>query len=335
LLALSVSHCSKNKDDFFSFNESKIKAQYTTDEKVALEILNPKEKVIDSVVYMVNDKKIGAIKNNTPFQFDLKNQKFGYQNIKSITYFEGTNEVDSTRIEVISNVQPKLINYTILKTYPHNINSFTEGLEFYKDTLYESAGQYGKSKLLKTDYKTGLIIKSMDLESKYFGEGITIINDKIYQLTYREKVGFIYDAKTWKLIKTFPYTKKEGWGMTNDGKNIYLNDSTEKIWLMNPDTQQTFDYINIYSGGTKIKEVNELEWIDGKIYSNIWQKDAIAIINPKNGAVEGVINLVDLKKKITNPEADVLNGIAYNSKTKTIFVTGKNWDKMFEIKLLN
>jgi glutamine cyclotransferase len=218
--------------------------------------------------------------------------------------------------------------------YPHDTTSFTEGLEFYKDELYESTGQMGASKLMKVDYKTGKILKSINLDDQYFGEGITILNDKIYQLTYKEKVGFIYDVNTFKLEKTFVNDKLEGWGMTNDGKDIYLNDSSEKIWKMNALNQKTFDYINVYTGSNKVKAVNELEWIDGKIYGNIWQKDAIAIINPATGAVESVLDMKDLKKSVSNKNADVLNGIAYNPKTKTIFVTGKNWDKLFEIVIV-
>jgi glutamine cyclotransferase len=235
-------------------------------------------------------------------------------------------------VELVSSVQPKLLKYAIVNTYPHDTLSFTEGLEFYKDTLYESTGQKGASYFRKYDYKTGKIYKQIDLDAKYFGEGITFLNDKLYQLTWQEKTGFIYDAKTLKLEKTFAYDKDiEGWGMTNDGKYIYQTDKTEKIWKMDPATQKMIDYINVYSGSSKIKSINELEWINGKIYTNVWQKDAIAVVNPANGAVEGILDLSSLRKLVKNTTAEVLNGIAYNPKTKTIFVTGKNWDKMFEI----
>ncbi len=333
LLAVSIVSCNDTKK-YFSIDESKLEAQYKPENSVLLSLINTENKTIDSVVYAINDKRIGSKNDLTPFKFELKNQKFGYQNITASVFYDGKKEVDSSRVEVISNIKPKALSYTLVNTYPHDVNSFTEGLEFYKDTLYESIGQYGKSKLLKTDFKTGKIIKELRLDDKYFAEGITFLNDKIYQLTYHEKVGFIYDAKTWKLEKTFTFDKPEGWGMTNDGKNIYFNDSSEKIWKMNPETQQTFDYINTYSEGTKVKEVNELEWVDGKIYSNVWQRDAIVVINPANGAVEGILDLSELKKKVLKLEnTDVLNGIAYNPKTKTLFVTGKNWDKMFEIKV--
>jgi glutamine cyclotransferase len=336
LASLSAVSCldKTTAENLFSFNENVLKAQYTPKETLKLEVVNLQNKKVDSIVYSINNKKVGAVKGADKLLFDLKNQKLGYQNLKANIFHDGSNEVDSTRVELISDITPKVIDYTIVNTYPHDINSFTEGLEFYKDTLYESVGQYGESKLLKTDYKTGKIIKSLKLEDKYFGEGITIVNDKIYQLTYREHIGFIYDAKTWKLEKTFVYDKPEGWGMTNDGKNIYFNDSSEKIWLMNPENQKVFDNLNVYSADSKIKEVNELEWAEGKIYSNIWQKDAIVVINPKTGAVESILDMSKLQKLITHlQDTDVLNGIAYNPKTKTFFVTGKNWDKMFEIKI--
>jgi glutaminyl-peptide cyclotransferase len=161
------------------------------------------------------------------------------------------------------------------------------------------------------------------------------LNNKIYQLTWRENVAFVYDATSLKKLKTLPYGQQmDGWGLTTDGENLYMSDSTEKIHVLNPEDFSQIDYFNVYSGGTKIEAVNEMEWIDGKIYGNIYQKDAIAVINPTNGAVEGIINLADLKKKVSQlPDTDVLNGIAYNPKTKTIFVTGKNWDKMFEIRV--
>lgn len=333
LLAISLSNCSGTKEKNFSIDETSLKEQYSQNEVLELQISNSKNETIDSVSFSINNKQVGKSDGKAKFSFALKNQKLGYQNIKASVFYDGKTEIDSTRIELVSSIEPKLLTYTILNTYPHNAETFTEGLEFYNDTLYESAGQYGKSKLLKTDYKTGKIIKSLDLEAKYFGEGITILKDKIYQLTYKEGVGFIYNAKTWKLEKTFNFDKTEGWGMTNDGTNIYFNDSSEKIWTMNPETLKTIDNINVYSTSSKIAEVNELEWVEGKLYSNIFTKDFIVIINPKTGAVEEILDMKGLRKLAKVTQEDVLNGIAYNPKTKTVFVTGKNWDKMFEIRV--
>ena len=321
-------------EKYFSFDESKFKSEYNNDDSLSLRLLNVENKKIDSIVYFVNDKNIGSIMSLENLIFSLKDQKLGYQNLKALVYFEGENQEITSRIELVSNVTPKLLNYKIVNTFPHDTSSFTEGLEFFRDTLYEGTGLRGFSKLLKTDYKTGKILKSLKLDDKDFGEGITFINNKIFQLTWEEKKGFIYNVATWKVEKTFAYDKPiEGWGMTNDGKVIYQSDGTEKIWTMNPVNQKMIDYVNVYSGSSKIKSVNELEYIDGKIYCNIWQKDAIAIVNPENGKVEGIINLAGLRKFIKYSEAEVLNGIAYNPKTKTIFVTGKKWEKLFEISV--
>jgi len=329
-------HSKKNEEKYFSFDESRFKDHYVVGEKVSVAILNAQNKKIDSIVYYLNDQNVTSKKGTESISFDLNGKKLGYQNLKALIYFDGetTGEEVTGRVEVVSAVQPKLLNYTVVNTYPHDPKAFTEGLEFYRDTLIESTGQKGTSYFRKLNHKTGQVYKQVDLQPQFFGEGITVVNGKIFQLTWQDNTGFIYDANTLKLEKTFNYSKAiEGWGMTNDGKTIYESDGTEKIWLMDPATQKIGDYINVYSGSNKIKAINELEWINGKIYGNIWQKDAIAVIDPATGSVEAVLNLADLRKKVTSANAEVLNGIAYNPKTKTIFVTGKYWDKMFEIKV--
>lgn len=335
LLGITLASCGdtkKGENSIFTIDNTNFKAQYQPQESLKIGILNPNDKAVDSIIYYVNDKKIAIKKGLDKIAFELKDQKLGYQNLKALVYFGGENSEATARIELVSNVAPKLLKYKIVNTFPHDTTSFTEGLEFYKDTLYESTGLKGNSYFRKYDYRTGKVYKQINLDAKYFGEGITFINDKMYQLTWQEKTGFIYNAKTLKLEKTFTYDKDiEGWGMTNDGKYIYQTDKTEKIWKMDPNTQKMIDYINVYSGDSKIKSINELEWINGKIYTNVWQKDAIAVVNPNNGAVEGILNLSGLRKSINATADDYLNGIAYNPKTKTIFVTGKNWDKMFEI----
>jgi glutamine cyclotransferase len=335
LLGITLASCSdtkKGENSIFTIDNTNFKAKYQPQESLQIGILNPNKETIDSIIYYVNDKKIASKTGLDKLTFELKDQKLGYQNLKALVYFGGENSEATARVELVSNVQPKLLKYKIVNTFPHDTTSFTEGLEFYKDTLYESTGLKGNSYFRKYDYRTGKIYKQINLDSKYFGEGITFLNDKMYQLTWQEKTGFIYNAKTLKLEKTFTYDKDiEGWGMTNDGKYIYQTDKTEKIWKMDPSTQKMIDYVNVYSGESKIPSINELEWINGKIYTNVWQKDAIAIVNPNNGAVEGILDMSGLRKFVKNKTAEVLNGIAYNPKTKTIFVTGKNWDKIFEI----
>jgi glutaminyl-peptide cyclotransferase len=346
LLAVIVTSCGdsvKDKTGLFSFDTSQLKEQFSPDESAVLAITNAKNKTIDSIIYYSNDKKIASVVGNKTTSLQFTNDKLGYQNFKALVYFEGEYAEVTHRVELISNNQPVLRKYTILNVYPHDVKAYTQGLEFHRDTLYEGTGNgagnttgiKGISSLRKTDYKTGKVYKTFEYPEAVFGEGITILNNKVYQLSWRNLTAFVYDANTLKQIKTFPYSKQiEGWGLCNDGQKLYQSDGTEKIYTVNPETFQIEGNINVYSGANKIKSVNELEWIDGKIYGNIYQKDAIAIINPANGAVEGVINLADLKKQVTqHPDIDVLNGIAYNPKTKTLFVTGKNWDKLFEIRL--
>jgi glutaminyl-peptide cyclotransferase len=335
LLALSLTYCGGTKEDLFSINEDKLESQYTRKDNLTIEIANPKSEKIDSIVYFLNEKKIGSLKGNEKLSFALKDQKLGYNNLKTSIYYDGETEMDSTRIEIVSGFEPKVLKYTIVNTYPHDINAYTQGLEFYNGILYEGTGQYGESTLRKTDYKSGKTDIKIDLEKRYFGEGITFLNDKIYQITWQENTAFVYDAKTLKKEKEVPFYKSmDGWGLTNDGKNLYMTDSTERIHILDPNSFQQIDYVNVYSGKQKIESINELEWVDGKIYSNIYQKNFIIVINPKDGSVEAMLDMSDLTNKITKlPETDVLNGIAYNPATKTFFVTGKNWDKMFEIRI--
>lgn len=335
LLGMTLSNCGdtkKGENTLFTFDITDFKEKYTQKDPLNLTITNSNSKTIDSIVYYVNDVKVGTKKGAESLLFELKDQKLGYQNLKALVYYGGENAVATSRVELVSSIQPKLLKYKIVNTYPHDKTAFTEGLEFYQDTLYESTGQKGASYFRKVDYKTGKVYKQVNLEDKYFGEGITFINNKMYQLSWQEKTGFIYDAKTLKLEKTFAFTKDiEGWGMTNDGQYIYQSDGTEKIWKTNPADLKMIDYINVYSGSSKIKAVNELEYINGKFYVNVWQKDAIAVVDPLSGAVEGIMDMSGLRKLLDVTPEDVLNGIAYNPKTKTIFVTGKNWNKMFEI----
>jgi glutamine cyclotransferase len=336
-LALNMVSCGdsqKDKEGYFGFDENSLKAIYKADEKVDFTLLNTQNKTIDSVVFFANNERVSSVKGNSKFTLDLKGRKLGYQNIKALIYFEGDTVSTKTRVEVAAAVAPKLLKYTIVNSYEHDVNAFTEGYEFYNDTLIESTGLKGKSYVAKVDYKTGKTYQKVSLDAQYFGEGVTVVKDKIYQLTWENQEGFVYDAKTMKKIKSFRYEKPvEGWGMTNDGQMIYHSDGTEKIWTMDPETNKLVDFVNVYTSDSKIKAVNELEWVNGKIYGNIWQKDAIALINPKSGAVEAVLDLSALRAKVTNKEAEVLNGIAFRKSTNTLFVTGKNWNKTFEIRV--
>lgn len=297
-------------------------------ETVKLSLENPKNKAIGNISYKINDTPIDD-------SFEAVDLRLGTHTITATVTYNETTEETTTNLTVLNNVAPKIYSYKILNEYPHDITSYTQGLEFHDGILYESTGQYGESKLRKINYETGKVLKNINLSNQYFGEGITILNNTIYQLTWKENIGFIYGIDTFEKTGSFNYGKsKEGWGLCNDGKVIYKSDGTNKIWKLNPETLAEEDYIEIYTNTGKIDSLNELEYIDGKIYANIYQRNGVLIINPESGAVEGVIDFSPLQKLVKqHPNLDVLNGIAYNPDTKTIFVTGKDWDKLFEVEV--
>lgn len=231
-------------------------------------------------------------------------------------------------------IDTPVFGYKIVNTYPHNTNSFTQGLIFDKGVLYESTGLNGRSAVKIVDLKTGKTLKSHELPDNYFGEGIAIIENKIIQLTWRSKTGFVYDKKTLKLIKKFSY-QTQGWGITYDGKYLIISDGSAVLYFMDPNTFKVVGTLEVYGDNGKVSKLNELEYINGEIYANIWGTEKIARINPKTGRVTAWIDLSGLlNKEDKKNRVDVLNGIAFNSGKGSLFVTGKLWPKMFEIELV-
>ncbi|RCW47713.1 MULTISPECIES: glutaminyl-peptide cyclotransferase [unclassified Halanaerobium] len=227
----------------------------------------------------------------------------------------------------------KSYSYKIINTYPHDSTAFTQGLEFFNGFLYESTGLYDKSSLKKINLNTGEILKIKKLPGNHFGEGITILNDKIYQLTWKAKTAYVYDLN-FNLLKEFSY-KGEGWGLTNDSQHLIMSNGSNKIYYRNPDNFSVLRTIEVAAYGEKISNINELEYINGEIFANIWFEDYILRINPESGEINSMINL----SGIINPdnylhEINVLNGIAYDEDTGRLFVTGKLWPHIFEIKIV-
>ena len=294
-----------------------------------LSLSNPSNKKIDSVNYVMNNSPVADI-------FSLQNSSLGEKMIKAEVFYDGKKEVALQKVIVVNGSTPKLYTYELLNTYPHDITSYTQGLEFYNGVLYESTGQYGESKLRTLDYKNDAILNNVNLSRSYFGEGLTVLNDKIYQLTWKEGRGLIYDVNTFETLGSFNYGQsKEGWGLCNDGRQLYKTDGSENIWILNAETLEEERFVQAYTNKGRLTNLNELEWVEGKIYANRYQKNGVAIINPINGAIEAVLDFKDLKNKVTNhPGLDVLNGMAYNPDTKTLFVTGKRWDKLFEVRII-
>jgi glutamine cyclotransferase len=225
-------------------------------------------------------------------------------------------------------------SYRIVKTYPHDRAAFTQGLAFDNGRLYEGTGLHGYSSLRKVELETGRILKIRNLNPRFFGEGITIFGNRIIQLTYRSQIGFVYDKSSFKLLKTFSYTT-EGWGITHDGKCLIMSDGTSKLRFLDPENFRVMTSVVVHDHRGEITNLNELEFVRGEIFANIWQEDRIAKIDPATGQVTGWIELQGLlKPQDLIGKVDVLNGIAYDSGNHRLFVTGKLWPKLFEIELI-
>lgn len=250
---------------------------------------------------------------------------------------DGLKNSRSQSVAVISDVVPQKYTYRIVNNYPHSVEHYTQGLEFFDGYFYEGTGENGSSGLFKINIETGKEIKRADLDEKYFGEGITILNDKIYQLTYRAQKGFVYRFSDFGLIDSFRFNSKEGWGLTNDGTNLIMSDGTNLLTWLNPEDFSVVKTVQVANNTGIVNYLNELEFIDETIYANIYTTDLIMQIDPKTGKVLSEINLsglIDMYKNTTN-RIDYLNGIAYDKKNDRLFVTGKLWPRLFEIKLVS
>ena len=224
--------------------------------------------------------------------------------------------------------------FRVVHSYPHDPMAFTEGLFYWKGDLYESTGLEGQSTIRKIKLETGEVLQELDLPEAYFGEGIVNWKDKLIQLTYRTEVGFIYDFATFRKTGEFHY-HGEGWALTTDGKHIIMSDGSPQLRFLDPETLSEQSRLTVTDRGQPVTYLNELEWIKGEIYANIWQSDRIARIDPANGKVVGWIDLTGLLiGPDRTPHAEVLNGIAYDAAHDRLFVTGKYWPKLFEIKLI-
>ena len=228
----------------------------------------------------------------------------------------------------------KTYGYKVEEVLPHDVSAYTQGLFFHDGVLYESAGQYGESSFRKVDLKTGKVLQRMDFDRQYFAEGACVLNGRLYVLTWQEKACFVYDFGTWKKLGTLRYLG-EGWGLTTDGKHLIMSDGTSEITFRNPDNFTVERTITVTLRGQKVLYLNELEYIKGEIWANVYGTDQIVRIDPSNGQVRGVINLKGLlPQQLRTRRTDVLNGIALNPKDGAVYVTGKYWPKLYRITLV-
>ncbi len=264
----------------------------------------------------------------------------GPRTITAKIYNGGKSQEISTNIVMLPAKAPEEYTYKVIKKFPHDTSAYTEGFLYKDGYLYETTGDTGHSELRKVDLQTGKVVQRQPIDPKVFGEGSAIIGDKIVMFTYREKIGYVFDKNTFKLLKTFNNNVGiEGWGVTYDGNKMYLDDSTNRIWFLDKNTYNQIGYIDVYDDKGPIPEVNELEYIDGKLYSNIYTRDTILVINPKTGAVLQRANMANLWPQSQRPANydngnNVLNGIAWDEKGKRLFVTGKKWPYVYQVELV-
>ncbi|WP_158866128.1 glutaminyl-peptide cyclotransferase [Maribellus comscasis] len=314
------------------------KKNYVFGEKVSVEVKTKvKNGEIENIQLFYENQ---LIKESSELEFTVPGVELnalGNNNFKVVA--TKTDGVDNSRVKsipVVSDVVPKKYSYQIINNYPHLKSSFTEGLEFYKGFLYEGTGNNGESHLMKINMPNGNVVQTYSLDEIYFGEGITILNNKIYQLTYKAQKGFVYNLSDFALIDSFQYSSREGWGLTNDGTNLIMGNGTHTLTWLSPEDFSVIKMVQVADNKGLVNFINELEYIDGKILANVYTTNRIIEIDAETGKVIREINLDGIINMYTNPSdtLDYMNGIAYDKENDRLFVTGKYWPRLFEIKLI-
>lgn len=230
--------------------------------------------------------------------------------------------------------QIPVYDYRVVNTYPHNNQYFTQGLLIHEGKMYEGTGRYGQSSLMQLDLETGQALQRVDLAQRFFGEGIAVAGDRLYQLTWRENTAFVYDLESLERI-TSHFIPTEGWGLTWDGEHLILSDGSHQLYFLDPQTMVARRIVAVQAEGQPVRNLNELEYIDGEVWANVWMTEQIVRIDPSNGAVTAVIDLSGLRQQTTVGGSEaVLNGIAWDADERRLFVTGKLWANLFEIELV-
>lgn len=287
----------------------------------------------DSVVLTIGDRRIATV-DSTGYAYKTNRKHPTGRIIYKITaYRDSTSESRLGEFTVLAAQAPTLYGHKIQKRYPHRTDAYTQGLLWHNGYLYESTGQEGQSSLRKVELATGKPIVTTLLDNHLFGEGVALLHNKFYQLTWQNNKAFVYDMENFNKIGEFDYSG-EGWGLATDGKWLYMSDGSEKINVLDPDTFTRIRTLEVYTDQSKVPYINEMEWIKGELWANIYMTETIIRIDPQTGVVTGVIDMSGLLDPADiTPTTDVLNGIAYDSKTGRIFVTGKNWGKLFEVSI--
>jgi len=285
--------------------------------------------VVDSIQYRVNRQLVNVKNAYIPAHVF----RAGRNDIDLTAYGKGFKEQLNTHVQVNTSKAPNVIKPKIVKTFAHDTKAYTQGLFWHQGYLYEGTGQFGESMLRKVNLVQNKVLQSVDLPGNVFGEGIALYNDKIYQLTWQSHKAYVYDAKTFALKKELEYPT-EGWGICNYGNQLIMSDGTQNLYVLEPENFSFVDQFQVYDHVGPINQINELEWIEGKIWANVYLTNFILIIDPKTGFVESKIDMSALiPSTYANSNDNVLNGIAYDAQTKRIFVTGKRWPVIYQIAL--
>lgn len=349
LLTLSLSCNSSNKETannestkpgqqrIFSLDAPDIDDVFQINDTIRFLIKNRKNTVeVDSSVVFVDGTQILSI-TDSPLSFSSSSDfiKVGRQNLRiRIFYNDSLSQTLTTRITLLSDLQPEGLSFRKIRSISHNPEASTQGLFYHDGFLYEGTGRENKSKIIKTDPSDGKIIMERKLEPELFGEGIALYKDQIFQLTYRKKVGFVYDLETFERIREFDLQTSEGWGLTTDNKHLIVSDGSSVLYYYDPDYFNQVGQLEVCNDRSIVTNLNELEFINGSIWANVYGQQYLVRIDASTGKVTGTLDLSSLYPKgIPVDYAHVLNGIAYNSDKQTLFVTGKLWPVIYEIKI--
>ncbi|WP_223857737.1 glutaminyl-peptide cyclotransferase [Sphingobacterium micropteri] len=336
-----MSGCKSQKGKF-EFLSPKSGETLILGEKVAVRMQFP-DSTLDSVVYSIDGHVIERKQDTTELLLDTESIGLGARNLVAKLYWEGKEVVAFSNVTILPE-SPRQYTFQVVNEYPHDTTAFTQGLEFENGFLYESTGAGNDliTSLRKVELTTGRVLQKKEITGAdasgepYFGEGMTIVGDKIVMLTWRNKLGYVFNKNTFEQVGTFNYQQStQGWGLCYDGKRLIKTDSSNKLYFLDPNTYQEIGFISVYDHNGAVDYINELEYIDGKVYANIYGKDIVVIINPETGVVEGQINFVGLYKNAKRHAVDEeMNGIAYDKENKRFFVTGKQWTKLYEVKII-
>lgn len=296
--------------------------------------INATDLLIDSLVLYVNGNLTGTYFDSLIF-WSSDHGIMGENNLRIVLFYnDSLKSQRSLKVFLKSDVEPKKYNYRVINKYPHNTKAYTQGLLFYKGYLYESTGKQNESSVRKVEIKSGKVVKKIDMDPTLFGEGIALVKNQLFQITYTSQQGFVYDLNTFSLIRRFGYPVAEGWGLTYDGTHLLMSDGSAYIYFVDPDYFSQTKKIEVYNHKGKVNYLNELEFVNEKLYANIYGNTIIVEIDPQTGKVIGEIDCSDLVPDGFKGNTDkVLNGIAWNSHTNHFYITGKYWPVLYEIEI--